>query len=474
MTEDSGYLEPDKYEKTYQIPQKEIQDAVDITAATKHFELKLNFGGYNFDYFRNGRNLVMGGKRGHVACFDWITKELKCEFNVQESVHDVQFLHIPSVFAVAQKDWVHIYDDQGIEMHCLKKLYRVQFLDFLPYHFLLVSASDTGYLSWMDVSTGEMVNSFRVPHSDNKILSMCHNPKNGIIHTSHANGTVALWSPNERKPLVQMLANPSAVRGVAVDHMGHYMATAGVDRSLKLWDLRMYRNVKNYKLRSVPGKISLSQKDMLAVTLGNVTEVYKDFTTRDTKEPYLRHKNNSPAVDINFCNYEDVLGVGTEMGFTSLLVPGSGEANFDAFESNPFMTTSQKREMEVKALLEKIQPEFICLDPTELAHVDLKSLDQELQQKQNVPYVKPPKIQLKRNSKRSSVKEAKIKNKLRDEESRKIITDTHSNKKIPKDKKINDSFKSLVFKAKSQKGQLRVECDKRQSKDVFSRFENKI
>lgn len=44
-------------------------------------------------------------------------------------------------------------------------------------------------------------------------------------------GTVQLWSPNVREPLIKMLAHPCSVRGIAVEN--NYMATTGLDQKLR-------------------------------------------------------------------------------------------------------------------------------------------------------------------------------------------------------------------------------------------------
>lgn len=359
-----GYLDSTKIKR---IKQTDIANSVDITNASKHFELNLDkLGPYRCNYYKNGRFLLLGGQRGHVAAFDWLTKDLLCEFNIRETVHAVQWLHIPSMFAVAQKNWVHMYDKDGVELNVIKSMYRSTHLDFLEHHFLLASASDKGYISWKDVSIGKDIASFP---TKSKITCLTHNPSNALLFCTHPNGTLSMWSPNHNRPAVSMLCHPASVRGVSVTKDGNYFATTGLDRTVRVWDLRNnFKCLKEHNLPHVPDSLHFSQLNMLAVACGKVVNIYKNVCKTDQEiTPYLKHDVGHVVSDVYFCNFEDVLGVGHQGGFTSLLVPGSGEPNFDSHESNPFMSKTQQREMEIKMLLDKVSHEMICLDPSDLA-----------------------------------------------------------------------------------------------------------
>ncbi|EAA08624.5 AGAP004190-PA [Anopheles gambiae str. PEST] len=408
LHEEEGYLEADDGESTTNIAQREIVQHVDITTAAKHFNLELEFGPYRTRYTKNGAFLLLGGKRGHVAAFDWVRKKLLCEMNVMESVHDVTWLMNQTMYAAAQKNWVHVYDQNGTEIHCIKTMHRSVRLEYLPYHFLLNSAGENGFLSWMDVSVGQTVGNYNTRMG--KVSVMTHNPWNAVTCVGGSKGVVSMWSPMMRDPLAKMLCHPVPITAIAIDPKGMQMATAGLDRRIKIWDVRQLEGpLETYNTNTAASEIELSQRGLLALSMGNVCEVYRrdNSSTEAQMKPYIRHRTNGPISSIRFCPYEDILGVGTAKGFVSLIVPGSGEPNFDTFEANPFQSRTQRQEEEVHRLLEKIPAEFITLNPAQIDEVDIPSAKARLEQKVKLLTMKPPKIDFEPR-KRNRVSKAKL------------------------------------------------------------------
>ncbi|KAK7204745.1 WD40-repeat-containing domain protein [Myxozyma melibiosi] len=378
LQEEAGFLEAEGMEKTYKFTQEELKKNVDVTTASKAFDLTLDFGPYEIDYTTNGRKILLGGRKGHIASFDFREGALDAELNVNETVRDVKYLHNDQFFAVAQKKYVFIYDKTGAEVHCLKKHIEVTHMEFLKYHFLLATVGNAGWLKYQDTSTGDQVCELRTKMGPS--TAMTHNAYNAIVHLGHSNGTVSLWSPNSTTPLVRMLCHKGPVQAIAVDRGGHYMASAGADGQLKIWDVRTYKEVHAYYTPTPANTLSISDRGLLAVGWGPHVTVWKDALKVKQKSPYMTHLNPGSTInDLRFCPFDDILGMGHDGGLSSLIVPGSGEPNFDALEANPYETVKQRRETEVQGLLNKLKPEMIALDPNFIGGIDARAPDERKQ-----------------------------------------------------------------------------------------------
>lgn len=371
LTEDSGFLEADEpLERTWKFTQASLKQNVDINTQHKIFDLNLDtYGPYCMDYTKNGRYLLIGGQRGHLASFDWKSGKLGCEFNVNETVRDVKWLHNETFFAAAQKQYTYIYDNTGMEIHCLRNHSDVNKLEFLPYHFLLATVGNAGFLKYQDTSTGSIVSEIRTKLGSCR--TMTQNPRNAIIHLGHNNGTVTLWSPTTSEPLVKMLCHKGGVSGMAVDKSGNYMVTTGLDNQMKVWDVRTYKQLNQYFTPKPVSNVSISQMGLLGISFGGNVHIWKDAFIEKQKEPYMTHLQAGTNIhQFQFCPYEDILGLGHTKGFSSIAIPGSGEPNFDTMEANPYQTKSQRQESEVHMLLDKLQPAMITLEPEMIGNVD--------------------------------------------------------------------------------------------------------
>lgn len=149
LENEAGHLEAEGMERTYRFKQSDIAAAVDVGVARKSFELTLDtYGPYAVDYSRNGRYMLLAGAKGHLAIVDWESLRVSAEFHVAETVHDACFLHTSMMFAVAQKQFAYIYDHTGMQIHCLRNHVQPLALSYLPYHFLLASVGNAGFLKY--------------------------------------------------------------------------------------------------------------------------------------------------------------------------------------------------------------------------------------------------------------------------------------------------------------------------------------
>lgn len=403
LTNDAGTIQVEnEMERTWRVSQKEIVEDVGREAAKGRQEWKLDGGPYRSRYTRNGRHLAIVGKTGHVATFDWQTGTMHAELQLQETCRDITFLQDQSFFAVAQKKYAFIYDRDGVEIHRLKAHIEPTRLEFLPYHWLLVSVGNTGHLKYQDTSTGSLVADHRTKLG--ACRTMTQNRHNAVIHLGHQNGVVTLWTPNLPHPAVQLLAHLGPVVGLSVDPStgGRYMASSGADGTVKVWDCRNWKGcVREWTTRGGGAELEWSAKGALAVATGGSVNMYTKpsiqtfFAPKVPPPLYLTHSiPHRPLTSVRFCPFQDILTVGHNAGLSSILVPGSGEANFDSAEADPFENKKARREREVKGLLDKIQPDMIALDPDFVGSLaPPPKLTTAVNDKHDIPFARLPRLE---------------------------------------------------------------------------------
>ena len=166
------------------------------------------------------------------------------------------------------------------------------------------------------------------------------------------------------------------------------MVTAGQDMRMAVWDIRTYKEVNNYFLRRPGSSVTISDRGLTAVSWGTQVSIWRGLFDKSVKDqekvqsPYMAWGGEGQTIErVKWCPFEDVLGVSHDKGFSSVIVPGSAEANFDALELNPYETTKQRQEAEVKALLNKLQSEMISLNSDYVGKLDLASAEQRAAEK---------------------------------------------------------------------------------------------
>lgn len=361
-TETVGCIEVDEGETTADVTQEQIKRHVSIKTAEQSFKLSMDNGPIRAKHSRNGVHMLLHNEKGYLSSFNVKTMNLHFEIDIGEKIHDATYLHNEGFVAVAQKNNVFVYNGEGAEVHCVRKNSNVFKMEYLPYHYLLATASSSSFLRYQDVSTGEIVS--EVWMKDKNITSMKQNPRNAVIHTGSAKGVVSLWSPNSKEYLMKVLCHKNTVSNVEIDRSGTYMVTTGLDSKVNVWDLRnTYTQMNSLSAGFNVQTASLSQKNMLAMSCGDKIRIWKDFFSSKDDALYLKHRTAGRHVaSLDFCSYEDILSIGHAGGVSNIIVPGCGDPVYDSYEDSPFMSKGMKREKEVRRLLEKIPYELISIE----------------------------------------------------------------------------------------------------------------
>ncbi|CAK5274216.1 unnamed protein product [Mycena citricolor] len=374
---DAGLLQAENdLERSWRVGQAEIETEAGAEASRGRKEWYLDGGPYRCRYSRNGRHLAIAGSLGHVSTFDWQTGTMHSELQLQETCRDITFLHDHSHFAVAQKKYVFIYDRDGVELHCLKAHIEPTRLEFLPFHWLLASVGNAGYLKYQDTSTGQLLVEQRTKFGACQVMTQ--NAHNAVIHLGHQNGRVTLWTPNMPNPAVQVLAHLGPVASVSIDPSSGG-ATWG---QLVGTEMSKFGIVGTGEARSENGQLGVVLLNwstanveplLLQQEARSINLTKQVYTAPTIQQPFLGHVQpplylthlipQRPLVGVRFAPFQDVLTIGHNSGLTNLIVPGVGEPNFDSGEANPFENRKGRQEKEVRALLDKLPSDMISLDP---------------------------------------------------------------------------------------------------------------
>lgn len=427
-TGSAGMIEAEhEMERTTALSQVELKRQLQDDDTGRHiYDLTME-SPHGIKYDRSGRYAVLyslaQNPQGHVALMDCHTRALVQggEFYAQQNLRDACFLHNARMMATAAaNNPVTIYDDKGVEIHSLKDHQDALKLEFLPYHFLLASIGRGGFLRYTDTTTGETIGKMRTMGMGGgadpglragKPVVLRQNPHNAVLHLGHTNGTVTLWSPASQKYLVKFLCHKGAsVLSMAIDMAGRTMVTGGADRQVKVWDLRnTYQCVHSYFTPAgPPTSLDISQRNILGIGHAGHTTFWSASALKiKEKSPYMHHAvpRGGPIETLRFRPFEDVCGIGHAQGISSIVIPGSGEPNLDTAEyhTNPFQDSKQRREAEVKALMDKLSPDMITLNPETIGGMEETDQHKRLEQlrdKQERANSKPGVVKKQKSKKR--------------------------------------------------------------------------
>ncbi|KAI5168398.1 U3 small nucleolar RNA-associated protein 7 [Pancytospora epiphaga] len=343
----------------YRIPgQDVIRRSVNMYTSDKAYDIALPRESFRTTYTGNGAHSLIFSNEGFCAAHNTQSLVPLFDIRLEEEIRDAKWLHNEQYFACAQKSAVYVYNGSGSELHAVQSISSPRFLQFLPYHFLLAAYTDKRRLNYLDTSTGKMSTEITLPDSHSKPTVMSQNPQNAVIYVGNTSGTATLWTPSNPTPIITVSCGVGCIGNMAVDREGTKMVVSGDGGRISYFDVReTYKPLNCINVGMPVSKLALSQRNTLSISSNSKLLFFNDFD-----KCFMKHNSKGKINSLEFCNHEDILAVGHSAGVSYLVVPGSGDPVYDSTETTPFMTSAQRKQVEVKRLLEKIPADLISHD----------------------------------------------------------------------------------------------------------------
>ncbi|GKT15095.1 WD repeat-containing protein WDR46/Utp7 like protein, partial [Aduncisulcus paluster] len=375
----------------------------------------LKLGPFKQKFDPTGNFMLLAGKKGYIGLIDYKNRQPLHEIVTGKYISDITFLNNHKMFAVAFPDTTCIYDTMtSAEVVKLSQHVNPIALDYLIHHFLLVSISDRGYISWEDTSMAKHISKFHmhcgVP------CSLTHNPQTAVSFVGQRDGVVSLWSPSCKDFLMKIRTHGTSVNHIKIDMSGRTMVTVGQRNDMRLWDLRNpSKHLHEFDFSTEPSihSLDISDNGCVGVCMGTSVKLAGsicsvcpkenkrnssrrrrdliqssvpssssslseagDVSTADSSAVSDALSSTSPMSEITlfsqlykgiderpnyitFSPFRDSIVVGFDGGIRCIPVPNVSDPLYDSFFYNPHMDKKQFQECEVKSLLEKLKPDMI-------------------------------------------------------------------------------------------------------------------
>ncbi|ORD94740.1 WDR46 [Enterospora canceri] len=332
------------------LEQEYIKENVNLYTKEKAIKLDLETKPhpYNTCYNQNGSHSLIWNRDGFAASFGTQSLMLDFESDFTE-ISTATYLHSERYIALGQ-ECLYIYNNRGVELHAVRSIKNILQSNFLPDHFLLgcmCCTSTSNKLKYLDTTSGEIAAELDIKF---KPVASCH--FDGIICLGDRRGVVDLVAPKQPEPLMKIKVHRN-IKELKRGKDKLYVST--YDNKIKTFDLRNYFKPLQEISTKYTDKMAISTNGTVALGGGSTVVLFDPNEAKINQE--ITTATNIGSLEFN--PFEDILTVTTRNKYESFVAPQSSDIRYNADVISPYMTKNEKREMEVKKLLEKIPPEMI-------------------------------------------------------------------------------------------------------------------